>query len=409
MKNKALLIALFFLIINAAFAQSKLPTGTWRGVITNTSGHNLPFNFEVSDTAGHQQIAIMNGAERLKVTDVKVIGDSVFIHMPLFDSEFKLKLVGNNLQGNWIKHSADKQYLLPFKATANTTYRFFAPGHASSLNVAGRWTAIFGDGASRDTTVGEFKQNGEDVTGTFLTTTGDYRYLQGTIKDDSLYISCFDGGHAFIFIAKVNADNTLTDGKMYSGYSGLDHWTAYRNENAKLPDAYSLTVLKPGYKTIAFTFKDTEGNTVSLSDARYKNKVVIVQIMGSWCPNCMDETAFINGGYYQKYHPKGVEVIGLAYERTPDFAQSKKAVQQIKAHFNIPYPILITGYTPGHGDPQKSLPMLADFKGFPTTIIIDKQGNVRKIHTGFSGPGTGDYYTQFVDEFDRLTDKLLAE
>src|ERR1700722_10299129 len=130
MKNKALLIALFFLTINAAFAQSKLPTGTWRGVITNTSGHDLPFNFEVSDTAGHQQIAIMNGAERLKVTDVKVIGDSVFIHMPLFDSEFKLKLVGNNLQGNWIKHSADKQYLLPFKATANTTYRFFAPGHA---------------------------------------------------------------------------------------------------------------------------------------------------------------------------------------------------------------------------------------------------------------------------------------
>jgi peroxiredoxin len=196
---------------------------------------------------------------------------------------------------------------------------------------------------------------------------------------------------------------------MYAGYSGLDHWAAYRNENAKLPDAYSLTVLKPGYKTIAFTFKDTEGNTVSLSDARYKNKVVIVQLLGSWCPNCMDETAFINSGYYQKYHPKGVEVIGLAYERTPDFAQSKKALQQLKTHFNIQYPILITGYTPSHGDPQKSLPMLADFKGFPTTIIIDKQGNVRKIHTGFSGPGTGEYYTQFVDEFDRLTDKLLAE
>ncbi|WP_461449480.1 peroxiredoxin family protein [Mucilaginibacter sp.] len=410
MKTKALLIAFFSIIINAAFAQNKLQTGVWRGVIKNKSGHELPFNFEVSDTAGHQQLAIMNGAERLKVTDVKVIGDSVFIHMPLFDSEFKLKLADNKtLAGQWIKHSADKQYALPFKATAKTNYRFFSPGYTSNLNVAGRWTAIFGEGAQRDTTVGEFKQTGNDVTGTFLTTTGDYRYLEGTIKDDSLYLSCFDGGHAFIFIAKINADNTLTDGKMYAGASGLDHWTAYRNENAKLPDAYSLTYLKPGYKSIDFTFKDVNGNTVSLSDARFRNKVIIVQILGSWCPNCMDETAFINGGYYQKYHPKGVEVIGLAYERTTDFAQSQKAVKQMQSHFHIQYPLLITGYTPGNGDPQKSLPMLADFKGFPTTIIIDKQGNVRKIHTGFSGPGTGDYYTRFVNEFDKLTDDLLAE
>ena len=124
MKNKALLLILFCLSINAAFAQNKLPTGVWRGVITNTSGHDLPFNFEVTDVAGHQQLAIINGGERLKVTDVKLVGDSVFIHMPLFDSEFKLKLVGGNLQGNWIKHSADKQYLLPFKATANTAYLF---------------------------------------------------------------------------------------------------------------------------------------------------------------------------------------------------------------------------------------------------------------------------------------------
>ncbi|MFI5159255.1 MAG: TlpA family protein disulfide reductase, partial [Sphingobacteriales bacterium] len=150
MKNKVLLIILFCLFGSAVFAQSKLPIGIWRGVITNTSGHDLPFNFEVRDTAGHQQIVVMNGAERLKVTEVKSVGDSVFIHMPLFDSEFKLKLVGNKLQGNWIKHSADKQYFLPFKATANTNYRFFAPGQASNLNVAGRWTAIFGDGASRD-------------------------------------------------------------------------------------------------------------------------------------------------------------------------------------------------------------------------------------------------------------------
>jgi hypothetical protein len=46
---------------------------------------------------------------------------------------------------------------------------------------------------------------------------------------------------------------------------------------------------------------------------------------------------------------------------------------------------------------------------FPTTIFIDKKGQVRHIHTGFSGPGTGKYYDQYVEEFNRLIDKLVSE
>jgi thiol-disulfide isomerase/thioredoxin len=409
MKKSALLFLLFSFLVSTSFAQTKLQLGTWRGVLKTSTGNNLPFNFILTDTAGVPLITIINGDERFKVTDVKINGDSVFIHMPLFDSEFKLRHEANFLVGKWIKHSGNKEVAMDFVAQPNAAWRFFKDTPTPTYNLTGRWSAVFGDGDKRDTTVGEFKQTGSKLTGTFLTTTGDFRYLEGSVAGDSLYLSCFDGGHAFIFTAKINGDQSLTDGKFYAGYSGLDHWTAVRNENAKLPDAYSLTFLKPGYNKIAFTFRDLNGNKVSLSDNRFKNKVVIVQILGSWCPNCMDETTFLVNNYYNKYHPKGVEIVGLAYERTTDFAQSKRTVEQLKDHFNIPYPLLITGYTPGRGDPQKSLPMLADFKGFPTTIIIDKKGDVRKIHTGFSGPGTGDYYTQFIDEFEKLTDDLLAE
>jgi thiol-disulfide isomerase/thioredoxin len=410
MKLRSVLTALlFFIVASSVSAQTKLQTGIWRGVLSNSAGNPLPFNFEVKDTAGHQQLIVMNGDERLKVTDVRMVGDSVFIRMPLFDSEFKLKLSGDSLKGQWIKHLGIKDAAMDFTAKPNQAWRFFNAGAAPKLNVTGRYTAIFGDTTQRDTTVGEFKQTAAGVTGTFLTTSGDYRYLQGAVKDDSLYLSCFDGGHAFLFIAKINADHSLTDGKFYSGYSGLDHWTAVANPNAKLPDAYSLTALKKGFNKIRFTFKDVNGKNVSLSDSRFKNKVVIVQILGSWCPNCMDETNYFVSSYYKKYHKKGVEVVGLAYERTTDFAKSQRTVLQLIDHFNIPYPMLITGYTPSRGDPEKSLPMLADFKGFPSTIIIDKKGDVRKIHTGFSGPGTGEYYTQFIDEFEKLTDDLLAE
>jgi len=389
-------------------AQTKLKTGIWRGALTTKSANHIPFNFEVTNTGGKQQLAIINASEHFKVTDVTAKGDSVFIKMPLFDSEFRLKQTDDELHGLFIKHLGERDQQIEFNAIAATSWRFFKTPATTAYNVSGRWSAIIGEGDGRDTTVGEFKQVGQKVTGTFLTTTGDYRFLEGSVSGDSLYLSCFDGGHAFLFTAKIADNNTLTDGKFFSGLSGKTAWAAIRNQNAKLPDAYSLSALKPGYKNLAFTFKDLNGNPVSLDDARFKNKVVIVQIMGSWCPNCMDETAYMVN-YYKKYNPRGVEVIGLAYERTTDFARSQKALSQLKSRFDIKYPILITGYTSNKVETAKSLPMLTKVVGFPTTIIIDKSGDVRKIHTGFSGPGTGEHYTEFISEFEKLTDDLLAE
>ena len=404
------IILLLIAVIQPSFAQSHLKPGIWRGELKSKSDNLLPFNFEVKNVASKQQLIIHNSTERFKVTDIKQAGDSVFIHMPLFNSEFKLKQEGTELKGQWIKHYADHDNIMAFDAQPGKDWRFLNTIPAVKYNLSGRFSAIFiNEKGKGDTTVGEFKQVGYKLTGTFLTTTGDYRYLEGIINGNKLYLSTFDGGHAFLFVGDIRDSKTIINGVWYDGYDEVEKWTAKRNDNAKLPDAYSLTKLKQGVAKLNFTFPDINGKKVSINDPRFKNKVLIVQMLGSWCPNCMDETNFLVNNYYPKYHPKGVEIIGLAYERTTDFAKSKPTLLQLKNRFNIPYPLLITGYTPSSGDPQKSLPMLADFKGFPTTIIIDKKGNVRKIHTGFSGPGTGKYYTEFVNEFDKLTDDLLAE
>jgi thiol-disulfide isomerase/thioredoxin len=411
MKTKPILVIIFlFASWTNASAQTKLQSGIWRGVLKTSSGNELPFNFDVENIGSRQQLTIINGAERFKVTDIKTNGDSVFIHMPLFNSEFKLIFQGKGLAGRWIKHYGDHDDIMNFAAQPNVSWRFFKQPEKPAFNVSGRWATIVDDHTpAMEKLVGEFKQTGSKLTGTFLSISGDYRFLEGTVSGNHFYLSCFDGGHAYLFIAKINDAKTIIGGKYYSGFSGVDDWKAVKDANAKLPDAFSLTFLKPGYKKIAFTFKDINGRPVSLSESRFKNKVVIVQILGSWCPNCMDETNFMVNTYYPKYHSKGVEIIGLAYERTTDFAKSQKTLMELKKHFNIPYPLLITGYTPARGDPEKSLPMLADFKGFPTTIIIDKKGDVRKIHTGFSGPGTGVHYTEFIHEFEKLTDDLLRE
>src|SRR5690606_24306079 len=139
---------------------------------------------------------------------------------------------------------------------------------------------------------------------------------------------------------------------------------------ADLPDAYSLTVLKRGYQHIDFSFENLEGKRVSLSDPKFKDKVVLVQFFGSWCPNCMDETAFL-APYYDRNKDRGLEVVALAYERSTDLDRARKNVQRLRDRLNVKYEMLLTGYTNEKEDVAKSLPMLKNFVAFPTMIIID--------------------------------------
>ncbi|WP_411273221.1 peroxiredoxin family protein [Daejeonella sp.] len=384
--------------------------GIWRATLKTSSAAEIPFNFELVDSAGVKYINLINGEERLRVDEISFASDSVFIKLPLFDSEIKAKNKGNTLSGQWIKHLADKDAVMDFNAKVGEEWRFFKANTNSNSNIAGRWSTTFTSLDSADTTiaVGEFQNQNGRLSGTFLTPTGDYRFLEGTVSDNKLFLSSFDGGNAYLFTANIVNDSTILDGKFYSGISGIKGWVASKDQNATLPDAYSLTALKSGFKKIDFTFPALDGNKVSLADEIYQNKVVLVQFLGSWCPNCMDETAYLVP-FYNRYNKKGVEIIGLAYERTKDFDRSKKNVERLRDRFNVPYKLLITGFANKNEEVAASLPMLNNFEAFPTLIIIDKKGTVRKIHTGFNGPGTGKYYTEFVQEFEKTIDNLLAE
>jgi len=386
-----------------------LQNGTWRATLKTESGVEIPFNFELADSAGKKQLDIINGDERLRVNEISQEGDSILIQMPLFDSEIKAELTGGSLSGKWIKHLATTDVAMEFTASPNTNWRFFKTESKAKVDLNGKWPSTFisADGKDTNVYIGQFIQKGNRLTGTFLSTTGDYRFLEGTVNGNKFYLSCFDGCHALLFSGTVNGDK-ITDGKLYSGFSSMDNWTGTKDDKAELPDAYSLVGLNPGYKSIDFTFPDLKGKPVSLKDEQFKNKVAVIQFFGSWCPNCMDETAFMVP-FYNRYKDKGLAVIGLGYERSTDVARGRKNIGRLQKRFNVPYPLLLTGYTNQPGEVLKSLPMLNKFMAFPTTIIIDKKGEVRKIHTGFSGPGTGKYYTEFAEEFDKLITDLLAE
>ncbi|MFY0254232.1 TlpA disulfide reductase family protein [Chitinophaga sp. 30R24] len=396
---------------NNGHAAKNLANGVWQAKLHRPDGADIVFNFEVRDTTGKKVLYVVNATDRLLVDDVKVNGDSLFIKMPFFDSEFKAKLLSDSaLEGLWIRHLADKDVSVPFAAVAGIAERFKVNTPAAA-DVSGRWVTQFVSAKDKDktpsTAIGEFKQSGNTVHGTFLTTTGDYRFLDGVMDGDTLKLSTFDGSHAYLFTALVGKDS-ITDGRFYAGIGdGLENWWAVKNDTATLPDERTIATMKPGEQQLNFSFPDLNGNKVSIKDDRFKNKVVIITLMGSWCPNCMDETGYLSN-WYKKNKDRGVEVIGLAYERTTDFEKSRKSLESFLKRFDMQYPVLITGVTPA--DPEKgakTLPQLTGIKGFPTTIFIDKKGNVAEVHTGFSGPGTGEHYEQFQADFNRLVNKLL--
>ena len=403
-------VVLFMLSACNPSVKENFKAGVWRATLKTELGAEIPFNFEVIDSADKKLIDIINGKDRFRVNEITLTDDSVLIQMPLFDSEIHASIKGKNLSGRWIKHFADSSVMMNFEAIPDATWRFFNTDVKTKFDVSGRWSTTFVSKDKKDTTIaiGEFTQNGTKLTGTFLTTTGDYRFLEGTVSKDKLYLSTFDGSNAYLFTGKLENDSTIINGTYYSGLTSVETWTAKKDEQAILPDAYSLTALKPGYAKIDFSFPDLQGKKVSINDPKFKNKVVVIQFFGSWCPNCMDETAYL-APFYKKYKDRGVEVVGLAYERSKDFERSKKNVTRMKDRFDVTYDMLITGYTKDKEEVAKSLPMLNQFVAFPTTVIMDKSGKVRKIHTGFNGPGTGSHYTEFVKEFEKTIDELLAE
>lgn len=406
-----MLIAVPVFIFGTKLEKWDLQKGTWQARLHRKDGADIIFNFEVKDSAGKKVIYVLNAQDRLLVDDVKVQGDSVFIKMPFFDSEFKgVFKPDGEIGGLWIRHLADNDVSIPFTASHGVKERFKQHAPAKN-NITGRWATKFSSPRGDSSfAVGEFKQQGNTVYGTFLTSTGDYRFLEGIVDGDTLKLSTFDGSHAYYFTALVSGKGTLENGVFYAGIGdGKEGWTARHDESAALPDERTLATTKPGNNRLDFTFPDLSGKNVSIKDKRFENKVVVITLMGSWCPNCMDETGYLSEWYKQQKN-RGVEVIGLSYERTTDFQKSKKSLEGFLKRFDVTYPVLITGVTPG--DPQKaekSLPQLTAIKGFPTTIFIDKKGNVREVHTGFSGPGTGEHYEAFKKEFNQLVNNLLAE
>jgi thiol-disulfide isomerase/thioredoxin len=397
-------------------------SGHWRAVLTSPGGE-LPFRLTFEHPApgqgqkgpGALTAFVGNGAETVPFSTVKVDGDTVTLRFDAYDSEIVAKVdpSGRALRGAWTKQAGKERPSMPFAATrieAGNPPRFAPrsgpPGDASVADVTGAWDVVFKDEEGESAARGEFHQMGQVLLGTFLTPTGDYRYLEGDYGGGVLRLSCFDGGHAFLFVARAQKDGSLS-GDYWSRTASHATWRATRAQGDKsaMPDPFGMTTLKNPSGRLRFSFPALDGRLVSLADARFRGKVVLVDLFGSWCPNCNDQAPVLVD-LYRTYHDRGLEIVGLAYEMTGERERDAVYVRKYAERHHIVYPLLLAG-TSDKSEASETLPDLSGVLAFPTLVFVARDGSVKAIHTGFEGPGTGAHFAGLKAKYAALIEKLL--
>jgi thiol-disulfide isomerase/thioredoxin len=372
----------------------------------------LPFQFEVVyDSEQEFHINIINGEEKIKVKDIKygidrsTAKDTIIIDFPVYDTYIQGIYEDGVIEGNWHVNYKDN-YAIPFIAFHGEAHRFSNFGKQAEVDLSGNWDVKFEAGTDDEyPAIGEFVQNGNQISGTFLTETGDYRFLDGIVYNNKAFLSCFDGSHAFLFEAKQLEDKSLV-GSFRSGKHYTSNWIATKSEDAMLTNAFNLTKVENAKPDLDFSFVNTEGKQVSLKDAAYTDKVKLVMIMGTWCPNCRDEMNFLKE--YFKANPNDqVEMIAIGFERYKSEEKCIEVLKKYKEKMEVDFEVLYGGYASKSLATEK-FTMLDKIISWPTLLFVDKEDKIRKIHTGFNGPATSKF-AGFKKEFEEIIKELSNE
>ncbi|HEY0683332.1 MAG TPA: TlpA disulfide reductase family protein [Steroidobacter sp.] len=380
--------------------------GVYRAAL-QLPGGETPFGLEVAKEQDRFVLYLVNAAERTRVDNVTLADDRLTAVFPGYENTLRATMYRDRLEGNVTLIKANsKEQVIPFTATRDRTYRFYKDSLTDNADLAGRWEMTLTSEGQNTAAVAIFEQQHDRIVGTVMTPTGDHRFLEGQVHGEQAQLSTFAGGLAYLYKLHVNEQGEL-QGEMWQGLASHSTVKARRNENATLEGAGPSTELKDRTSRFDFTFRDLDGNEVSLHDEKFRDKVVVVTLGGSWCPNCHDEAVFLVP-FYREYRPRGVEIVALMFERHGEFERAANAVRNYRKDLGIEFTTLIAGVS-DTDEASKALPTLTGIYGYPTTIVVDRAGTVRDIHVGFSGPATGKHHEEYVAEFLALIDKLLAE
>ena len=389
------MIGLVLVISCNSGVSDRLLKGDYVGKLEVENNKYLPFNFSVTNDS---TLVVQNSSEIVGFS-IDYLKDSIFIRSKVFEGFIKGVLEDNKINGVFVIESLDRS--VPF-TSYNSSKRFNIDFEKNEKLTLNRWRFTFNpnmDNAS--ISLGIFNPIGQnEISATFRTSTGDYGFMHGGYKDSKIILSTFNGSRAYLFEAELNNNNDSIKGIMYSGNHSKTIIEGVLDNVFELSNEYSLTSLQSKNQKFEFSFENTAGKLISIDDDIFDGKSMVIQLMGSWCSNCLDESKFYVD-YMNKNKLIDIEFVALAFEYAKTKDGALNSILKLKNQIGIDYPILLAQY--GSSDKGKALekfPMLNNIISYPTTIFLDKNKDVIKIHTGFNGPATGEKYIEFINEFD---------
>ncbi len=378
--------------------------------VLECGGGEVRFGIRVERGArGEPRAFVTNGEEAIPVPVCAVGGDGMTLGFDYYDSTITAKIgADGGLVGEWRKRRSAEEWV---------TMRFHArPGGVRTMDIqempgeiAGRWRVKFAGEA--DEAVAVFGGGDRrDLRGTFLTTTGDYRFLAGHVvvaegmRPSGVELSCFDGAHAFLFKAALQRDGSLK-GDFWSGATHHDTWTAVKDERAALPDAFGVTkFVGTAAELDGLEFADVLGVKRKLGE--FRGKARIIEVFGTWCPNCLDATRVLTE-LDEKYRARGLSIVGLAFEVTGDAERDRKQVALYAERHGVKYPLLVAGKK-DKAEASEKFPVIDKLRAYPTFVFVDGEGVVRGVYTGFSGPATGEEHERLRRAFEMKVEEMLG-
>jgi thiol-disulfide isomerase/thioredoxin len=419
---RPIIVLTLSLLLSVSLAAQKtvVPTGLWDGTIQSRVGE-VNFGVDIQANAdGSLKATLVNATDRQPFSSAMWKDGALTLRMDYYDGTLTARMVSpQRMEGEYSRQTSKGVVHIPLVLAPHHEVPAGKPWTGPSL--AGDWAFQWPEetGAEKNT-LANFKQqdaanaDGQvGVMGSIEPVSGDTGLLHGVVSASAngsthFHLSRFDGIHTMAIDGDFQPDGTLKG--QQGGIRALEPFTAERSKDVASVDpsvlSETLTRVKDPAEPFRFSGVDASGKTLNQDSAEFKGKPLIIDIFGTWCPNCHDEAPVLES-LYSKYRDQGLEIVGLAYEYTDDTARSLQQIGIYRAKFGITFPLLLSGTT-DEGQIAKTLPQLEHFGAFPTSIYVDKSGHVRAILAGFTGPSTGEKFQQVQQRMDELTREIVG-
>jgi thiol-disulfide isomerase/thioredoxin len=395
-------------------------SGRWAASLQDGK-YAIPFRLDISVNGNTVVGKLYNGSEDFETTtSASIENGEVKLNFEHYLTSIDAKLTNGELDGNLtvthrsainITPGANSDQAHDYASNFHAT-RYLAPAAAASTvnvpSIDGVWEL------PHDSPKGEkawrliVKQQGAEISATVLRVDGDTGALTGGWQDGKFIASHFDGSRPGLIAITPQSDGTLQ--VEIHAKPRNEILTAYRPEVARakgLPEPanyFTHTTVRDPNEVFTYSFPDIHGNIVTNEDPRFKGKVVLAIVTGTWCPNCHDEARYLVQ-LYKQFHDKGLEIVALDFEE----ADQQKSLTRVNAfikQYQVPYTYLIAG-TPD--EMWEKVPQAVNLNTWPATLFIGRDGRVKATYSGFASGASGIYNSELKDHFVSIVDRLLKE